>query len=1047
MHRLPLGRATRVAACAALTSAAFATHASAAPTTSLLKQINPATGNGIGDYGARLTTTGGRTYFEASDGTHDAGPWLLTSSGATPIGDPADFDGLTNEEWTAVGDQTYFTRDSSLWVTDGTTAGTHAVADSPASVGNLMEAGGNLLFTAGDYSNAYQLTLPAGTIALAGLHNDHDQLYVEEFLKLPSGLVLASTYDFSASANPRGLVAGTGADSHTIDYAGAPVSIDLSSSDVTVVGDLAYFVASTPDGRRVFSTDGTDAGTHEVTGPLGAALTAPTDTQFIAAGNKAIFLAGGTIYETTGTSAAAIGQGPANDRWESPIYAGGTLFYGANSNDIDQMWAHPLSGPTAVPTAVFAGRVTQTVESAGVVYAAVTKPDDRRTILRTDGTTAGTTEVVDTTKVREISTISPRPGGGLLVDATSTDYGREIHFVTGTPGAAATAADVNTLPVGSQIDSDTTHFAEFGGKTLFFAGEPDATPQPWLTDGTTAGTRQLWAGHTFNRPGEAEGFGSRVAFVSSDRSGVELWATDGTAAGTHSIGNAAQNETGSNPSDLTGTADAIYYIAQAEPDTSATRLFTSNGTAPSTLVPLPPGALSAPTVTDVKAVGTKVYFDVYEYGSGSNRQLWVLDTATGEFTLLNHGSAYYDLANGVVAGGLFYVSRVQTDINETQIWATDGTVAGTSNLAVEPGTRPSGARPTSLMTDGTVVYATTTIGSVPVEGASVGGGRIAYAPSRLSRISGRSVERISDGTDVNASAFANTTTAAMGGALYAASGSRLVKVAPGASSPVIVKEFASPIDSPTAIHGALFFMGNDAEHGFEPWTSDGTTAGTKLLSDIDPGSPDSTPSPFFRAGNSVAFGASTAALGLQLYGFGEPPVIPTTPTTPDRATPTTPEPTTPAGPAPTTPAAGNTPPAPAATPPAPKVDSRVPITKVESGASPVKETPKAYAFEISGTVLAAKGLRTRAECRGQVEILITATTKKGKGKKAKTIVKVISRTKLKLVWEGGDCGYDKLIKIAKKDVPAGAKLEATVTFRGSATQRPKTADPIKLSID
>jgi ELWxxDGT repeat protein len=35
----------------------------------------------------------------------------------------------------------------------------------------------------------------------------------------------------------------------------------------------------------------------------------------------------------------------------------------------------------------------------------------------------------------------------------------------------------------------------------------------------------------------------------------------------------------------------------------------------------------------------------------------------------------------------------------------------------------------------------------------------------------------------------------------------------------------------------LFIRANDGVHGWEPWISDGTTAGTKLLKDIDPGDP------------------------------------------------------------------------------------------------------------------------------------------------------------------------------------------------------------------
>jgi ELWxxDGT repeat protein len=53
--------------------------------------------------------------------------------------------------------------------------------------------------------------------------------------------------------------------------------------------------------------------------------------------------------------------------------------------------------------------------------------------------------------------------------------------------------------------------------------------------------------------------------------------------------------------------------------------------------------------------------------------------------------------------------------------------------------------------------------------------------------------------------------------------------------------------------GSALFMGTDATHGFEPWITDGTVAGTSILKDIVAGSLGSNPTAFATAGGKVYF--------------------------------------------------------------------------------------------------------------------------------------------------------------------------------------------------
>jgi len=88
------------------------------------------------------------------------------------------------------------------------------------------------------------------------------------------------------------------------------------------------------------------------------------------------------------------------------------------------------------------------------------------------------------------------------------------------------------------------------------------------------------------------------------------------------------------------------------------------------------------------------------------------------------------------------------------------------------------------------------------------------------------------------------------------------------AEPVLVADFspgASAVnfapEALTAIHGLLYFAGPDVQHGWEPWVSDGTTAGTRRLADLCPGLCWSYPANFLALGARVLiYGSSTKTL-------------------------------------------------------------------------------------------------------------------------------------------------------------------------------------------
>src|SRR5689334_21019365 len=91
----------------------------------------------------------------------------------------------------------------------------------------------------------------------------------------------------------------------------------------------------------------------------------------------------------------------------------------------------------------------------------------------------------------------------------------------------------------------------------------------------------------------------------------------------------------------------------------------------------------------------------------------------------------------------------------------------------------------------------------------------------------------------------------------------LAAASPASANPELVRDIdpgatGSGPGAFAAIAGTLFFVADDGTHGFELWRSDGTTAGTAMVKDINPGG-DSTPSELVNVNGTLFFRADDGA--------------------------------------------------------------------------------------------------------------------------------------------------------------------------------------------
>ncbi|MEM7200693.1 MAG: hypothetical protein AAF628_10530 [Planctomycetota bacterium] len=685
--------------------------------------------------------------------------------------------------------------------------------------------GGLTLFAAADGSRGVELWRTDGTAAGTTLVKD-----------IEPGLPASSPYDFVGLAPGlvlfRANTAATGSELWRTDgtATGTFMVADLLPGPGTSIGspltllggDVLFFANDGVSGMELWRSDGTAAGTQLVRDIApGAASAADDRAEMAVVGGELIFSA---------FNASATGW----DLWRSDGSTAGTVRVAALSSDLDD-------------------EPEDFVDLDGVALFRLDHPSYGVELWRSDGTTAGTALLTD---------LYPGPTGSsaerlMVVDgqcffrANSPAFYGELFATDGTAAGTRLVRDIEPQPF---VGSLPVPIGALGSDLLFAAFTFAHGTELWKSDGTAAGTELV----ADLAPGRPSGYcrsgvtvGGHYYFCGDDGvTGEELWRTDGTALGTELVADIQQGRFGSVPEWIAPIAGG-EVVFSADDFVVGKELWATDGSAANTRLVADIAAPPLSGTADPRFLGRLLDRAFYNAHDGAGWALWVTDgTGPGTQELVRGLIPQDEVA---VLRGRFYFRRT-TAAEGHELWVSDGTPAGTRLLIdIYPGPAWSGQGPIGVTDDLLFFDAEdgrgprevwvsdgTAAGTRPLEAGTTG--RHWFAWNGLMYFAGTApgvrgpVLWVSDGTT---------------------RGTRLVKV----FNPIAGGLGSTQGPQFFGFGSHVLFAASDPAFGLEPWITDGTEAGTRMVADLIPGPAGVDPRGFTLVNGTVLFDAADGSGG------------------------------------------------------------------------------------------------------------------------------------------------------------------------------------------
>jgi ELWxxDGT repeat protein len=645
--------------------------------TYLVRDISTGSGNASPN---NLISFNGSLFFSASNNNNNTpGLWKTdgTSAGTVLVRDLA-ADGIsltvgfnnTTNSFTVNGNKLYFrgglATESGLFASDGTTAGT-ALVKAVGGTGGLFSFNGLLYFQgAGPESSNFPVLYRSDGTAAGTLPVFEGDLLSGLSVVAPQNLPILNNKLFfvggnQANGNELWSTDGTSAGTNLVKdinlvKAGTQTGSQSIGGSAFLNGMFLFSAADDTHGVELWKTDGTSEGTVMIK-DIFSGSGSSNPSQFCVVGDQAFFIANNGI---TG-----------NELWKTDGTTAGTQMV----KDINPGFAN--------------GAVGRLTASGSYVYFLATHPETGTEMWRSNGTEAGTTLVSDLTAGISSGFSNTNTHLTYLNKAfyihipslklyvadgpanTFTEFSTNIVaaydmavvgnslFIGGRNASGQSVlwrSDNGGAPVqikvvrNTDLGSDMYQFANCNGKLYFNANDGTTGNEPWVSDGTEAGTfrlKDIQAGAGTSQPFSFTASGNKVFFqAGSTGTDAELWVTDGTEAGTYLVKDINPGVTGSFPNAFLAIPGGKVLFT-ANDGAHGIELWQSNATEAGTTM-----------VKDFNEIGNGFNNVLRAFHFKENNHLWPLND--GVLFFARNAEKGQQLYFGSIEPGVFYVNDSST---------------------------------------------------------------------------------------------------------------------------------------------------------------------------------------------------------------------------------------------------------------------------------------------------------------------------------------------------------------------------------------------------